>query len=178
MLADAAKVLLEDWRVDDDRCGATMNRYQLVVAPSDCCERTGTLLTTGVVAVPKMMIHSTDLPPHQRVYFYGSANSCCPERTGDTRCTGTERFDTFAYAFRTLRIPRFRYKICTDRDLPSVTIGNGTQILFLVYSNKWKVNQNSFNYHVEHTGRNGRPTLFDIAEAGKGGYHPPRAFQR
>lgn len=168
-----------DWRVDDDRYGAKMNRFQRVVELSDCCERTATLLTMGVVAVlPMMMIHPTDLPRHQRVYFYGSANSCCPGRTGDTRCTGTERFDIFACAFRKLRIPRFRYKICTDRDLPSVTIGNGTQILFRVYSNKCKVNQNSFNYHTEHTGRNGRATLIDNAEAGKGDDHPPRAFLR
>lgn len=157
-----------------------MNRYQLVVEPSDCYERTGTLLPMRAVAMlPKMMIHSTDFPWRQRVYFYGSANSCCPEKTGDTRCTGTERFYTFACAFRTLRIPRFRYKICTDRDLPSVTIGNGTQILFRVYSNKCKINQNSFNYHMEHTGRIGRPTLIDILQRpGRGGDHPTRAFLR
>lgn len=143
-----------------------MNRCQLVVEPNDCCERTGKLLTMRVVAVLPPM----DLPRHQRVYFYGSVNSYCPGRTGDTRCTGTERFDTFACAFQTLRIPKFRYKICTDRDLPSVTIRNGTQILFRVYSNKCK-NQNSFNYHMKHTRRNGRP-------AGKGGHHPPRAFLR
>lgn len=78
------------------------------------------LLRLRQLQMKMMMMGQTMSYCHCDEYFGETEGWHCPEKIDGTRCIGTERCDIFAYAFRTLRIPRFRYKICTGTDFPSV----------------------------------------------------------
>lgn len=114
MLVDATTNLAADW--SDDVMAAVDGQQRPYVVDTMMRMR----LLQRRRPLPTMMKRTGPTMCCRCDECYGETEGWhCPETIDGTRCIGTGRCDIFAYAFRTLRIPRFRYKICTGTDFPS-----------------------------------------------------------